>query len=168
MTTAPIIIEERLSSSGLATALGAVALFEVAAGASVLSRPLSTSRRWTLMVAVSLSTAIVLLCSTLAFRVVARVVEGPSGRTFEVLYGPGGLVRQSFGPEQIIGASSRRTNLFTTGGWGYRGSLRLFRRAAVVTRGGDAIELRLTKGRRFIVTVDEPESFVAALNIAAS
>lgn len=40
-------------------------------------------------------------------------------------------------------------------GWGYRGSLRLFRRAAWVVRSGPAIELDLRGGRRFTLTVDD-------------
>ena len=54
-----------------------------------------------------------------------------------------------------------------TGGWGYRGSLRLFKRAALVTRRGEALELTLTRKRRFIVTVDDPAVFVAALDLKA-
>jgi hypothetical protein len=41
------------------------------------------------------------------------------------------------------------------GGWGYRGSRKAFRRAAVVLRGGDAIKLQLTDGSEFAVTVDD-------------
>jgi hypothetical protein len=40
------------------------------------------------------------------------------------------------------------------GGWGYRGSLRLAGRAGWVLRAGEALELTLTDGRRFAVTVD--------------
>jgi hypothetical protein len=40
-------------------------------------------------------------------------------------------------------------------GWGYRGSLRLFRRAAWVVRSGPALELDLRGRRRFTITVDD-------------
>jgi hypothetical protein len=40
------------------------------------------------------------------------------------------------------------------GGWGYRGSVRLFRRAAWVVRRGPALKLTLRNGRVFAVTVD--------------
>jgi hypothetical protein len=40
------------------------------------------------------------------------------------------------------------------GGWGYRGSLRLFGRSAWVLRAGEALEVRLADGRVFAVTVD--------------
>jgi hypothetical protein len=49
------------------------------------------------------------------------------------------------------------------GGWGYRGSLRVFRRAAWVVRAGPGIEVTLTGGRRFAVTVDDADAGVAAL-----
>ena len=48
------------------------------------------------------------------------------------------------------------------GGWGYRGSLRLFRRSAVVLRRGPGLRLALNDGRVFVVTVDDPEVAVAA------
>jgi Domain of unknown function (DUF1648) len=53
-------------------------------------------------------------------------------------------------------ASVRAINLqpLRWGGWGYRGSLRLLGRAAWVLRAGEALEVRLTDGRVFAVTVD--------------
>lgn len=41
------------------------------------------------------------------------------------------------------------------GGWGYRGSLRLFRRAALNLRKGPGLRLELHDGRVFVVTVDD-------------
>jgi lysylphosphatidylglycerol synthetase-like protein (DUF2156 family) len=49
------------------------------------------------------------------------------------------------------------------GGWGYRGSRRAFRRAAVVLRGGDAIKLQLTDGSEFAVTVNDAATGAALL-----
>jgi hypothetical protein len=49
------------------------------------------------------------------------------------------------------------------GGWGYRGSRKAFRRAAVVLRSGDAIKLQLTDGREFAVTVDDAATGAALL-----
>jgi hypothetical protein len=48
------------------------------------------------------------------------------------------------------------------GGWGYRGSLRLFRRAALVLRRGPGLRLQLRDGRVFVVTVDDPDGAVVA------
>ena len=44
------------------------------------------------------------------------------------------------------------------GGWGYRGSLRLLKKAAVVLRRGPGVIFALTGERRYIVTVDDAES----------
>ncbi len=49
------------------------------------------------------------------------------------------------------------------GGWGYRGSLRVARRAAWIVRGGDALVLHLTGGRRFLVTVDDAAAAAAVV-----
>ena len=53
---------------------------------------------------------------------------------------------------------------FEWGGWGYRGSRKVFSRAAVVLRGGDAIKLQLTDGGEFAVTVDDAATGAALLS----
>src|SRR5205814_476533 len=50
------------------------------------------------------------------------------------------------------------------GGWGYRGSLRLFRRAAWVVRRGDGLKLNLRDGKVFVVTVDGASEAAAVVN----
>ena len=50
------------------------------------------------------------------------------------------------------------------GGWGYRGSLAIAGRAAVVHRRGPAIVVELTEGRRFAVTCDDPATGAGLLN----
>ncbi|MHB8295612.1 MAG: hypothetical protein ACYDH5_13515, partial [Acidimicrobiales bacterium] len=49
-------------------------------------------------------------------------------------------------------------------GWGYRGSLRLFGRAAVIVRKGEGLELSLIGGQSFVVTVDGAGTAAALLN----
>lgn len=44
------------------------------------------------------------------------------------------------------------------GGWGYRGSLRLLRKAAVILRRGPGVIFALSGDRRYIVTVDDAEA----------
>jgi hypothetical protein len=44
------------------------------------------------------------------------------------------------------------------GGWGYRGSLRVLKKAAVILRRGDGVIFALTGDRRFVITVDDAES----------
>ena len=49
------------------------------------------------------------------------------------------------------------------GGWGYRGSLRLLKKAAIVLRRGDGVIFALTRNRRFVVTVDDAASLAATV-----
>jgi hypothetical protein len=50
------------------------------------------------------------------------------------------------------------------GGWGYRGSLRLLKKAAVVLRRGEGVIFALTGNRRFIITVDDAESLARTVH----
>lgn len=50
------------------------------------------------------------------------------------------------------------------GGWGYRGSLRVLKKAAVVLRRGPGVIFALTGDRRYIVTVDEAESLARTVH----
>jgi hypothetical protein len=50
-----------------------------------------------------------------------------------------------------------------SGGWGYRGSLRRRGAAAVNIRKGPGLRLKLEGGRRFLVTVDDPEGAAQVL-----
>lgn len=50
------------------------------------------------------------------------------------------------------------------GGWGYRGSLRLFKEATIFLRSGPALWVKLTGGRILRITVDDPETAAGLLN----
>ena len=50
------------------------------------------------------------------------------------------------------------------GGWGYRGSLSLTKRAAVVHRAGPGLRVDLHDGKIFVVTVDDPQTAAALIN----
>ncbi len=50
------------------------------------------------------------------------------------------------------------------GGWGYRGSRLLFKKAAVVVRRGEGLRLTLRNGGEFVVTVDNAEQGAGVLN----
>jgi hypothetical protein len=48
-------------------------------------------------------------------------------------------------------------------GWGYRGSLRIYGRAALILRAGPSLRLQFDRGRWFLVTVSNPEGAVQVL-----
>jgi hypothetical protein len=159
-----IVIEERLASMGVALAIGGVLVAFLFISTLFFSTSSSTP-----VVAIAIETVVVLTMAFVVFlfwKVIVRVVETPEGRALEILYGPGGFVRQTFGPDDLEEAYARDFSFAQMGGWGYRGSLRLLRQAALVTRRGEALELILRGKRRFIVTVNEPAEFVAALQLS--
>lgn len=65
--------------------------------------------------------------------------------------------------DDIDAVTSLHVNPWRWGGWGYRGSLRVLRRAAWVVRAGPGLRLDLRDGRRFVVTVDDAPTAAAAL-----
>ena len=158
-----IVLEQQLRSGGVAATVGAIAFVFILVSAILVESDGSSSFPvWglALELAALMALGFVIFLFT---RVVVRVVQSERGRGLEIVYGPRGVVRQVFGPDQVEGAYARHLSFAEMGGWGYRGSLRLIRRAALVTRRGDALELQLSRQRRFIVTVDRPDDFVSAL-----
>jgi hypothetical protein len=81
-----------------------------------------------------------------------------------VRYGHGGWVRQRIDMERVGSASVTQLGAFSPYGWGYRGSLKLLKRAAVVVRAGTGLRLDLRDGRRFVVTVDDAQSASHLIN----
>jgi hypothetical protein len=82
-----------------------------------------------------------------------RVTVDARGLT--VRYGRVGWIHQRIELGRIARASSLELEPMQHGGWGYRGSLTLMSKAAVVVRRGPAIQLELApSAKRFLVTVD--------------
>ena len=81
-----------------------------------------------------------------------------------VSYGPWRWPRTHIGLDRIERASSIDVKPMSHGGWGYRGSMALFGKAAVVIRSGPGIQLDLTNGKSFVVTVDDADTGAAVLN----
>jgi hypothetical protein len=81
-----------------------------------------------------------------------------------VKYGMLPYPRTNIKSQDIRSASVIEVRPRDWGGWGYRGSLKLFKRAAVVQRSGPGIRVDLEGGKVFVVTVDEPAEPVALLN----
>jgi hypothetical protein len=79
-------------------------------------------------------------------------------------YGPLRLPRQRVPLSRIQAARAIDVVPWRSGGWGYRGSLALFRRAAVVIRGGPGIELDFGRRGRLVITVDDADTAAGLLN----
>ena len=155
-------MEQQLRSSWISGIIGGIALLYVVLATLFLNS--ASSIPTVALVVVAFAFVVQLTAIVLFLRVVVRVVQMESGRALLVAYGPGGHLRQVFEPSEIESAQVRELSFTQMGGFGYRGSLRLLRRAALSTRRGDALELHLTRGRKFFVTVDDPADFVSALS----
>jgi hypothetical protein len=94
------------------------------------------------------------------FGVVRVVVGGHGVRVVAAL----GWPRMTVDLDRIAAARSVDVRPMKWGGWGYRGSLRLAKRAAWVVRAGDGLQLDLAGGRLFVVTVDDAERAAAVVN----
>ena len=72
--------------------------------------------------------------------------------------------RMTIALDRIERAEAIDVNPLQWGGWGYRGSLRVFNRAAWILKRGPGLKLDLTGGQVFVVTVDHAEEAAAVLN----
>jgi len=97
----------------------------------------------------------------LGFTSVVVVIDG---RGIGVRSGPLGWPRIRLPLGVIEEATPVIVRAMAVGGWGYRGSLRLFRRAAWVLRSGPGLELQLRGGQRFTVSIDDADEAAAVLN----
>ncbi len=166
MSERVIVIEQRLHSGGVAAAVGGITFLFILVSTIFLETSSGSFPAVAIVIEIVALAALVSVIMIFS-RVIVRVVQTSDGRALEVVYGPGGFVRQVFEPGEVEAAYARHLSFAQMGGWGYRGSLRLLRQAALVTRRGDALEVQLTRKRRFIVTVDEPADFVTALTASA-
>ena len=152
---ASVVIEERLATTRL------VAIVGVAAAVLPVVRRLTGRSRGRQAV----SLGVLAVVGALLARVDVRVVDAPDGRCLEVVYGKG-VVRQVIPASTIDRVDVVDVSPWHWGGFGYRGSLRLLGRAALVTRPGPGLRVTLASGRRFVLTVDEPAAFADALRAA--
>ncbi|MEJ0100273.1 MAG: hypothetical protein WDO12_11255 [Pseudomonadota bacterium] len=81
-----------------------------------------------------------------------------------IAYGLFGWPVQRIRLTDIRQASRLRVEPMAWGGWGYRGSLKVMRRAAVVLRAGEGIRLELVGDRTFVITVDGAEQGAGLIN----
>ena len=96
----------------------------------------------------------------LAFR---RLDVTVSAAGVTIAYGLNGWPRQHIDISDIVGVGVERVGWRSSGGLGYRGSLRLFKQARVLVRHGECLRLDMARGRRLWVSVDQADGAVAAL-----
>ncbi|WP_425825439.1 hypothetical protein [Streptomyces fractus] len=65
------------------------------------------------------------------------------------------FLRRRIALRRVRRASARRTSALEIGGWGYRLKPGL---TAVSVRGGDALWLDLTNGKKFVITIDDAKA----------
>jgi hypothetical protein len=93
-----------------------------------------------------------------------RVTVGPNG--LRASMGLFGFPRVNLPLDRIVQASALDIRPSKWGGWGYRGSLKVMKQAAMVIRGGDGIRLDLTGGLVFVVSVDDAATGASVLQAA--
>jgi hypothetical protein len=125
----------------------------VATGANVLIGVLAS--RWEFVIAAGAMICVWLLLDRVS------VTVGPFGMRASM--GLLGFPRLSIPIDQIAQVSTLDIKPTRWGGWGYRGSLRAFKRAAMIVRAGEGIRIDLNDGRLFIVTVDDATTGAAVL-----
>ena len=81
-----------------------------------------------------------------------------------IAYGLLGWPVQRIRLQDIRVASSLKLDPMSWGGWGYRGSLRVARRAAVVLRGGEGVKLELSGDRVLAITIDGADEAAGVIN----
>lgn len=93
----------------------------------------------------------------------AKVTVAADGDGVHVASGVWPLPRLTIRLDRIESIEAIDVNPWRWGGWGYRGALRMFKRAAWIVRAGPGLKLSLTGGRTFVVTVDDAAEGAAAL-----
>lgn len=138
----------------------------------------TTRARWTLWLLAPLIAVAVVAALAHAFVTAAITVASAAlvanltsvrvradGHGVRVAFGPLGVPRTSIPLNDIVHARSiQDLEPMEWGGWGYRGSLAVMGRAAVVLRRGEALVLDLTRDRSFAVTIDHADQAAGLLN----
>jgi hypothetical protein len=78
--------------------------------------------------------------------------------------GPLGFPTQTLPLDRVATVEAIDVDPKRYGGWGYRGSLKLYRRAALNLRRGPGLRVELADGRTFVLTIDDAAGAVAALH----
>ena len=111
-----------------------------------------------------LMVGVVMVVSALAIMAFGSIRVATNQRGLTVFYTPLAWPRTQVPLERIVAAEAIDVSPMKHGGWGYRGSLKLFGMAAVVLRKGEGIRLELDNGKLFVVTVDDADTGAGVLN----
>lgn len=105
--------------------------------------------------------ALLLLIAAAAFLVTGGIKVTVSSEAVTVASALLPFVRRRIATARIQEASAHWTRAVEIGGWGYRWKPGM---RAVSLRTGDALWLRLTNGRQFVVTVDDAQTAARLVN----
>ncbi|MGA6157267.1 hypothetical protein ACPEIC_28385 [Stenotrophomonas sp. NPDC087984] len=107
------------------------------------------------------SVSLALLLAAAAFLITGaiKVTVSPRGVTVASALAP--FLRQHIAMDRIKGAKARWTRPLEIGGWGYRWKPGV---RAVSLRKGDALWLELTRGTRFVITIDDAQTAADLVN----
>jgi hypothetical protein len=94
----------------------------------------------------------------------SRIRVSVDGRGVVVRYGHLGLWTQHVPLDRIVSAHAIELDPIAHGGWGYRGSRKLFGKASIVVRSGPAVQLDLRGGQQLFITVDDAATAARLLN----
>lgn len=107
------------------------------------------------------STAAVLALAFVAFAEVGVRIDA-SG--VSIGFGPWRWPRMRVRIARIAAARAIDVAPMANGGWGYRGSLAIFGKAAVVVRRGEGMELTVDGDRKLVITVDDAATGAGLVN----
>jgi hypothetical protein len=107
---------------------------------------------------------VVHLSLLLVLELLSKIRVTVNERGLTIRYGRLGLLRQRIALDRIQSAAHFELDPWQNGGWGYRGSLRLGARAAVVVRAGSALRLALRDGKQLLITVDDADTGARLIN----
>ena len=113
---------------------------------------------------VAMWTAALLVVGSAVIMIFRRITVTIDGRELVVRFSAPWSWPMRVNRNEIESATAESINPLKWGGYGYRGSMRLFKRAALLLRKGEALRLTLENGRTLLITVDDAEGAVAALD----
>jgi hypothetical protein len=142
-----IVIEQRLHSGGVALAIGGITFLFILVSTIFLET--GSGSLPAVAIVIELVALAGLVSVTLIFsRVIVRVVQTGDGRALEVVYGPGGRVRQVFEPSEVEAAYARHLSFAEMGAGGTGGVCGCF------VRRRSSLDVATTSRYNFRVDVD--------------